>query len=145
MLPVLIIIALSFVALFVLRMGGAHRYHLAERWPALLLAGAALMMLLRGAIWPAIGLGGLAVAAWLLWPAFNTRLRKYDSAAAAEAEDPEDQRARALLGVSRGASESDIRRAYRAKMTSAHPDRGGSNAEAARLAAARDRLLRKRR
>lgn len=145
MLPVLLILAAAFVLLFVLRLGGAHRYRLLERWPAVLLAGAALAMLLRGAIWPAAGLTALAIGAWLLWPAFNTRLQKYDSDAAAAAEDPEDARARAVLGISRGASDSDIRRAYRAKMTSAHPDRGGSNAEAARLTAARDRLLNRKR
>ncbi len=145
MLPVLLILALVFVLLFVLRLGGAHRYRLAERWPALAFAVAALLMMARGAIWQALGLAVLAVATWVLWPAFNTRLKKYDSDAAAAAEDPEDARARSILGLHRGASESDIRRAYRAKMAKAHPDRGGSNAEAARLTAARDRLLGRKR
>lgn len=145
MLPVLLILALVFVLLFVLRLGGAHRYRLIERWPAVVFAIAALLMMSRGAVWPAMGLAALAAAAWVLWPAFNKRLKKYDSDAAAAAEDPEDARARFVLGLHRGASESDIRRAYRAKMAKAHPDRGGSNAEAARLTAARDRLLGRKR
>ncbi len=142
MLPILLIVATVFVALFVLRLGGSYRARLVERWPAVVFALAALLTLSRGAVWPGIGFGVLAAAAWLVWPAFNRRLQKYDSAAA---EDPRDAQARAVLGVSATASESDIRRAYRAKMASAHPDRGGSNAEAARLTAARDRLLKKRR
>ncbi len=142
MLPILLILSAVFVLLFVLRMGGAYRLVLVERWPALAFAGAALVLLARGAVWPGLGFGVLAIGAWVLWPAFNRRLRKYDSVAA---EDPQDVQARAILGVTVTASESDIRRAYRAKMASAHPDRGGSNAEAARLTAARDRLLRKKR
>jgi DnaJ-domain-containing protein 1 len=56
-----------------------------------------------------------------------------------------DIEARQVLGVGANASESDIRSAYRTKMAPAHPDRGGAHNEAARLTAARDRLLKKRR
>jgi len=49
-----------------------------------------------------------------------------------------------LLGVRQGASESEIRSAFRSRIAQAHPDRGGKHADAARLVAARDRLLRKR-
>jgi len=138
-LPVLLIVAAAFVLLFVVRVGGARRLVVMERWPALALAGAALFALARGAIWPGIALAALAAGVWVMWPSFNRRLQKYDQAAA---DDPDDAKARAALGVGVDASESDIRRAYRAKMARAHPDQGGTNAEAARLTAARDRLLR---
>lgn len=139
MLPVILIIAAVFVLLFVLRVGGARRLILVERWPAVALAGAALFAFARGGVWPGIVLAGLSVLAWTLLPTFNTRLQKYDQRSA---DDPDDAKARAALGVGADASESDIRSAYRAKMARAHPDQGGTNAEAARLTAARDRLLR---
>ena len=50
-----------------------------------------------------------------------------------------------ILGLPRDATPDEIRAAYRMKMASAHPDRGGSHNEAARLTAARDRLLKKKR
>ncbi len=46
-----------------------------------------------------------------------------------------------LLGLVEGASEVDIRAAHRRAMRAAHPDAGGSDAQAARLNAARDFLL----
>jgi curved DNA-binding protein CbpA len=58
---------------------------------------------------------------------------------------PEDLAARRVLGVAPNATPAEIRQAYRTKMAQAHPDRGGSHNEAARLTAARDRLLRKKR
>ncbi|HYD87937.1 MAG TPA: J domain-containing protein [Vitreimonas sp.] len=148
LLLVLLVVIAVFVLLFGVRFGGARRAQLLQRWPALALAVAALFAASRGGVWPALTLGALAAAAWLLWPAITRRLRKYDAAAAAEAEsssaDPADAAARALLGVGPHATESEIRRAYRAKMARAHPDRGGAHNEAARLTAARDRLLRRR-
>jgi len=47
----------------------------------------------------------------------------------------------ALLGLREGASEAEIRAAYRQLMRDAHPDRGGSVEKAARLNQARDILL----
>jgi hypothetical protein len=47
----------------------------------------------------------------------------------------------ALLGLREGASEEDIRAAYRRAMRAAHPDAGGDAVLAARLNAARDLLL----
>lgn|GEM_PF-2446478 len=139
-----------FVLLFGVRFGGARRVAILQRWPAIVLAGAAIFAAFRGGIWPALALAAFAVLAWMVWPGIEKRLRKYDAAAAAadsrgRTVDPQDEAARAILGVGPTASESDIRRAYRAKMIAAHPDRGGSHNEAARLTAARDRLLKKRR
>ena len=52
-------------------------------------------------------------------------------------------KARALLGVRRDADAATIRAAHRRLMAAAHPDRGGSDAAARRLNAARDTLLAK--
>jgi len=128
-------VAALFGVLLLARVGAARRVTLMQRWPALLLAGAAVLALMRGAAMPALGLGGLAGVAWVLAPSLLARRP------AAAPEDRADAAARAVLGVGRSASEADIRRAYRAKMARAHPDRGGAHAEAARLTAARDRLL----
>ena len=57
---------------------------------------------------------------------------------------PGEAEARAILGVGPAATEAEIRQAYREKMARAHPDRGGRHADAARLTAARDFLLKKR-
>ncbi|MBX9746942.1 MAG: hypothetical protein K2X34_08580 [Hyphomonadaceae bacterium] len=141
MLPALLVLGAVFVLLFVVRIGGAQRTLFRARWPAVLLAGAALLLALRGAVWPAIAFAALAGLAWAYWPALARRLDRApptispDSAADAEA--------RSLLGVSLTANAADIRRAYRRKMAQAHPDRGGAHADAARLTAARDRLLKK--
>ena len=51
------------------------------------------------------------------------------------------EEARRLLGVTANADRSDIERAYRNRMRGAHPDQGGTNAQAAQINAARDRLL----
>jgi hypothetical protein len=85
----------------------------------------------------------LATIAWMTWPRIEhwfrpaTPVRSNDS--------PEDSAARALLEVGENATAAEIRAAYRKKMARAHPDRGGAHNEAARLTAARDRLLRKTR
>jgi hypothetical protein len=138
-LPVALALLAAFVLLFLIRLGGSERRALLARWPAVLLAGAALFLLARGQIWPALALGLLAAAAWRLWPALNTRPQTRRPPVA----DAADLEAGALLGVSLDASEDEIRRAYRARMARAHPDRGGAHADAARLTAARDRLLRR--
>ncbi len=52
-----------------------------------------------------------------------------------------EAQARRILGVGEGATADEIQAAYRSQMRDAHPDRGGQAAEAARLNAARDRLL----
>ena len=141
MLPVLLILGAVFALLFLTRLGGAQRALIRPRWPAVVLAGAALALALRGAIWPAIACAALAGLASTWWPQIESKLR--NRAAPATANDAEDGAARAVLGVSQTATADEIRAAYRAKMARAHPDRGGTHAEAARLAAARDRLLKK--
>lgn len=109
------------------------------RWPAVLLAGAALFAFARGSLWGGALLVVLAALAWEFWP----QLRARRHSARQSAADPEDAAARAILGVGPTASESEIRAAYRTKMRRAHPDRGGAHNEAARLTAARDRLLKR--
>jgi len=94
----------------------------------------------RGALWSAAALGAAAALAWWLYP----RLASGPTHANDPGDSAADAEARALLGVGGGASAAEIRRAYRTKMARAHPDRGGSHAAAARLTAARDRLLRGR-
>lgn len=139
MLPVLLLLAAVFALLFFTRVGAAYRDQLLARWPAVLLASAALFALARGGVWPAAALALLAVLAWRLWP----------RAAKPRPRSPTDERAdaeaRALLGLGADATAAEIRAAYRAKMGAAHPDRGGAHADAARLTAARDRLLRNKR
>ena len=138
MLPILLALALIFALLFLARIGAARRAALKLRWPALLLGLAALGLLLRGAIWPALGLTAAAAIAWVLAPSFARR-----APADPPRPDPNDAEARTLLSVGPEATQAEIRAAYRAKMARAHPDRGGSHAAAARLTAARDRLLKK--
>lgn len=139
LLPVLLAVAALFALVFLGRVGGAHRRLLMSRWPAVVLACAAVLALSRGAIAPGLGLAVAAAAVWCVMPYW----RRHAPAGGA-AEDPADEEARAALGVGRDATPDEIRAAYRAKMARAHPDRGGAHNEAARLTAARDRLLRGR-
>jgi hypothetical protein len=76
---------------------------------------------------PLVAAALFALAGWLAW--------------SAKATDPLAE-ARRLLGVGRDATEAEITAAWRARMAEAHPDRGGSNAAASAINAARDRLLR---
>ena len=133
MLIALLVVALLFVLLFAGRLAGARRAMLAQRWPAFVLASAAIYALARGSLWLGLALfvaGGLA---FMLTAPKRPHIF---------ADDPADAEACAILGVEPGATAQQIRAAYRAKMAQAHPDRGGSHNEAARLTAARDRLLR---
>jgi hypothetical protein len=142
-LAALIVLALLFGLLFFTRLGGAYRGLLARRWPAVALAGAAMLALARGAVLPAAGLAALALLLWVAWPELS-RLGRLSSPVHSH-DTPEDSAARTLLGVGANATAGEIRHAYRTKMARAHPDRGGAHNEAARLTAARDRLLKKRR
>jgi len=73
-----------------------------------------------------------ALVIWLAWRVLRPSQRRVPS---------EDAAARALLGVGAGADADEIRAAHRRLAAAAHPDRGGDAAHAARLNAARDRLL----
>jgi steroid 5-alpha reductase family enzyme len=141
-LPILLIVAAVFALFFFVRVGGSQRVELMRRWPTLVFAGAAILAASRGAIWPAIALAAFAALAWTWWPRIALNLHRRTQTD--PPNDPSDIEARAILGVGPTATSSEIRAAYRAKMARAHPDKGGSNAEAARLTAARDRLLSKR-
>lgn len=143
MVLVLLALTLIFGVLFLTRLGGAYRAELQRRWPAVLFAVAAFLCLLRGLIGPAITFGSLSLLTWMMWPQIE-RWRRPRAVSPRE-DEPEDFAARRALEVGPDATPEEIRRAYRAKMAQAHPDRGGSHNEAARLTAARDRLLKKKR
>ncbi|MFZ2031677.1 MAG: J domain-containing protein [Vitreimonas sp.] len=96
-------------------------------------------MLWRGGIEPALILAALAVTAWFISPRLLAR------GPAPIVPRPAEAEARALLGVGLAAAPDEIRAAYRRKIAEAHPDRGGSHDQAARLTAARDTLLKGRR
>jgi hypothetical protein len=142
MLLTLLALAALFALLFVARVGGARRRQVMERWPAFVLAGAALFAFARGGWLPGIALALAAGAAWELYPRLTARRTQTEKKSA---PDPADVEASAILGVGENATASEIRSAYRTRMAQAHPDRGGSHAEATRLTAARDRLLRNKR
>jgi hypothetical protein len=148
-LPVILIVSCLFGFLFLARLAGARRTTLLKQLPALLLAAAAIYALSRGAYWAGLGLGIGAAIAWMVTPSMRpaprSRRARPRSASSPTREDAADAEARAILGVRMGATEAEIRSAYRARITQAHPDRGGTHAEAARLTAARDRLLRRSR
>ena len=127
-------IILIFGALLLGRIAGARRGQWLRHWPSVLLGLGAGMSLMRGQVWFALGLAGLAAMAWMLAPRWRV-------AAPPGRVDAEDAAARRVLGVGAAASAAEIRAAYRTKMAVAHPDRGGAHADAARLTAARDRLL----
>ncbi|TPG59098.1 molecular chaperone DnaJ [Roseomonas nepalensis] len=67
--------------------------------------------------------------------------READGEAPAGPDAPPRAEALAILGLSEGATEAEIRAAHARLMRAAHPDAGGSDWLAARLNAARDALL----
>lgn len=100
---------------------------------AALLVGGALA-LSRGAWISGAGLVGAA-----LWLVVASRMRTV----VARREAIGDAEARSILGVPVGAEPEVIHAAWRRLMGRAHPDQGGTEGLAAKLNAARDRLLRK--
>jgi hypothetical protein len=130
----LIAVAVAFLVLTFVRVGGARRAELLRHWPSVLLAVSAALALSRGAYPIGVALAVAAVLAWR-WPISRRLGATQQSIDLAEA--------RRVLGVGEAATAAEIRAAFRSKMHSAHPDRGGSHAEAARLVAARDRLLKR--
>ena len=81
-----------------------------------------------------LGLLACAVCKWTtgLWP--WQILQKSE-------QSQKEAQARALLGVDRSATRTDIADAHRRLLTRVHPDRGGSNAAVHAATAARDLLL----
>jgi hypothetical protein len=132
-------LAIGFAVLLLARFGSIHRQRVLARWPAFAFAAAALLAMWRGAVQPTLLLAALTVAAWFVSPLLLA------PKAAPAPQSPADAQARALLGVGLAATPDEIRAAYRRKMADAHPDRGGSHDAAARLTAARDALLKRRR
>jgi predicted small integral membrane protein len=100
---------------------------------AALLGGGALA-LSRGAWVTGVGLCGAA-----LWLTLASRIRSVPP----RAEGLSDAEARSILGVSADATAQDITAAWRRLMARAHPDQGGTEGLAAKLNAAKDRLLRR--
>ena len=135
MVPVLIIVALVFGALFALRLTLAQRRQIARyAWP-LAVTALCLLLVLRGGTWGAVIGAGVAGLVWLT--ALQPPAVRPAGAGMSAAE------AAAVLGVSETASAAEIKAAFRAKMREAHPDKGGTNERAARLIAARNTLLRR--
>jgi hypothetical protein len=100
---------------------------------AALLVGGALA-LSKGAWISGLGLVGAA-----LWLVVASRMRTV----AIKREAIGDVEARSILGVPVGAEPEEIQAAWRRLMGRAHPDQGGTEGLAAKLNAARDRLLKK--
>ncbi len=141
----LIVLGLAAVALWVLvRLGKqtekARRGH--WRISATLLggtcfAGAVLCVAKGSYIWAA------ALAAAGLYLVVQSRIRSVASPKPAAPTGPlmSKAEARAILGVRENASSDDIQTAWKRLMARTHPDQGGSEGLAARVNAARDRLL----
>lgn len=102
---------------------------------AMLLAGGVLAAF-KGVWITAVGLAGAG-----LWLAVASRqrqrqiVRRDEELSAAEA--------RSILGVSPDAGEAEIQAAWRRAAARVHPDQGGTQGLAARVNAARDRLLKR--
>jgi hypothetical protein len=100
---------------------------------AVLLAGGALQLSRGGWI------SGAALAGAGLWLTVASRMR----AVPKRAEGLSLPEAASILGVSVDASPDVVNTAWRRLMARAHPDQGGTEGLAARLNAARDRMMRK--
>jgi hypothetical protein len=99
------------------------------------LFGGAVLAASRGVWIAAIGMAGAG-----LWLAVQSRIR-LAAPRAPVAERLTEAEARAILGVSADATTQDVQAAWRRLMARAHPDQGGTEGLAARVNAARDRLL----
>jgi hypothetical protein len=135
----LLVLAVIAVAILVMvgRRGGVFRID-RRMGPALLAlaaAAGAFGTALRGQ-WIAsvvlIAVSGYFAAGW------RRSARRVD-----QREPMRPDEAREILGVGAAADRLEIEAAYRRLMLRAHPDRGGSTGLAAKLNAARDRLLKK--
>ena len=141
----LIVLGLAAVALWVLvRLGKqtekARRGH--WRISATLLGGTcfagAVLSVAKGSY-----ILAAALAAAGLYLVMQSRIRSVTSSKPAAPTGPlmSKAEARAILGVREKASRDDIQTAWKRLMARTHPDQGGSEGLAARVNAARDRLL----
>ncbi|WP_299175529.1 molecular chaperone DnaJ [uncultured Brevundimonas sp.] len=137
---ILIWLALAAIAVWALvrlgrqteRRGRAHWRVTATLLGSVLLAGGALSAFRGAWLWAAV------LAAAGLYLAWSSRMRPV-----VRSEPISEADARAVLGVGPGATEAEIRAAWKKAMGRAHPDTGGTEGLATRVNAARDRLLRK--
>lgn len=110
--------------------------------------GVALGMAIVGALLAAKGkpLAGalplLASTALFFWQSGNRMPPRNRTNAPASGPATDIAEARALLGLTADADADAIRSAHRRLIASVHPDRGGTEALAAKINAARDTLLR---
>ena len=105
---------------------------------AVMLAGGVLAGS-HGAWIAAAGLVG--AGAYLIW---SSRIRYAPIRPVSVRTEPiDDAEARSILGVDGDASPQAIQAAWRRVMARAHPDQGGTEGLAARVNAARDRLLKR--
>ena len=119
-------------------------------WLALLLAGLAGWLIWTGRLQrmsakDGMALGAARVGAVLsaLFFAGQGKLLRKGRTATPKPLPPQDiAQARALLGVAPDADADMIRAAHRRLIASVHPDKGGTEALAAQINAARDLLLR---
>lgn len=135
----LIWLALGAIALWALvRLGrqgerpGRGQWRVAATLFSAVLLGGGVLLAFRAAWLPAIGLIGAG-----LWLTVASRLRTTTPRAEAMTE----REARSILGVPADASPEAVQAAYRKLMARTHPDQGGTEGLAARVNAARDRLL----
>lgn len=104
--------------------------------------GLMLGLAILGAVMAAKGkplIGALPVFASIAYAAFRTR--KPVNTAARPPQDYDIADARSLLGLNDDADEEAIRAAHRRLIATVHPDKGGTQALAAKINAARDVLL----
>jgi hypothetical protein len=146
----MIVLVLGAVALafFVwLGRGGGRRDPRPVLWTlaSVAAAGAAVFVGLRG-LWIvslALVVVSMALARETRLPRFRRTGRTYfrPPPPAAPAQGMSLAEARDILGVAPGASRAEIEAAFRRLMQRAHPDHGGSAGLAAKINAARERLL----
>ncbi|MFN3877439.1 MAG: J domain-containing protein [Brevundimonas sp.] len=114
------------------RSGRAHWRVTATLLGAVMLAGGALAAFRGSWLTAAVLVGAGLYLAW------SSRIRPV-----IRSEPISEADASAVLGVGPGASEAEVRAAWKRAMARAHPDQGGTEGLAIRVNAARDRLLRK--
>ncbi len=137
----LIWLALGAIALWALvRLGrqgerpGRGQWRVAATLFSAVLLGCGALLAFRAAWLPAAGLIGAG-----LWLSVASRQRSTPP----KSEAMTEREARSVLGVAADATPEAIQAAYRKLMGRAHPDRGGTEGLAARVNAARDRLLKR--